>query len=91
MCYQTQKTLIFVICFSGIGQCFQPTQSKSLENQKFAMVGLLWIKYDVFSKYSRPLHKLVCRQADNDNTQNSKISEISWFFKVYDIVFAHFL
>ena len=40
MSYQTQILLIFVVLFSDLGQCFQPNQLKSLENQKF---GHVWI------------------------------------------------
>ena len=35
---QTQIPLIFVILFSGTGQCFYAAQKKNLENQKFSHV-----------------------------------------------------
>ena len=36
MCYHTQMPFIFVTLFSDIGQCYQPAQTMSLENQKAA-------------------------------------------------------
>ena len=34
MCYQTQMSFIFVILFSGIGQCFCPARKNNLKDQK---------------------------------------------------------
>ena len=45
MCYQTQMLLIFLILFSDIGQCFCPAQTKSLENQNPATLGLFRLRY----------------------------------------------
>ena len=41
MCYQTQMAFLFMILFSGIGQCFRPAQIQSLENQKSGHVRMI--------------------------------------------------
>ena len=41
MCYQIQIPFIFVIFFSDIGQCFWPTQTKSLVYQKSGYVMII--------------------------------------------------
>ena len=51
--------MYFVILFSEIGQCCHPAQKNGLENKKkLATLGITRIIYGIFSKYSRPQHKL---------------------------------
>ena len=53
------NTVHFCDIFFNIGQCFRPTQTKSLGNQKSGHVRIIQDNKITFSKYFRPLHKLV--------------------------------
>ena len=61
-------SLIFVILFSDIGQCFRPAQAKNLENQKSGHVSLI---LDIFFSKYKPLNKtsVGCRCATDYRRQ----------------------
>ena len=89
MCYETQMPLIFGMYFREIGQCFQLVIKKIvLEIQNPFPLGSTTLIYQIFNKYSRPIHKL-CKQErrnrqttiieDDDDRQNSRITDRQTF------------
>ena len=54
-----QKTFIFVIFFQTKPVLLSFPIKTISKTKNLAMLGWFWIKYDIYSKYSRPLHELV--------------------------------
>ena len=69
--YQTKLPFICVIFFADL------PKKTALKIKNLATLGCSWIKYGIFSKYFRPLHKLVyvVDALQTDNRPNSEITD----------------
>ena len=79
MCYQKKMPLIFVILFLDIGQYFQTAKQKASKIKNRATLGYTKILYIIFSKYFRPLRKLVKAVDALQTTTTDRIPNILYF------------